>query len=134
MEAESMQLDGYVSKPVLHFETASGFTAVRCPEGRCTARFIFKGDSGWHTLRIRYFDYAQGSAGFQIFVGDRLVDAWIADDTLPTRRTEPDGTSFTRRVVAGIALRPGDEIRLEGFPDDREDAAVDYIEIHPEKD
>jgi alpha-glucuronidase len=134
MEAESMRLDGYVSKPVLHFETASGFTAVRCPEGRCTARFVFKGDSGWHTLRIRYFDYAQGSARFQLFVGDQLVDAWIADDTLPTRRSEPDGTSSTRRVVTGIALRPGDEIRIEGFPDRSEDAALDYIEIHPEKD
>lgn len=49
------------------------------------------------------------------------------------RRTEPDGTSSTRRVVTGIALRPGDEIRLEGFPDGGEDAAFDYIEIRPER-
>ncbi len=134
IEAESMQLDGYVSKPVLHFETASGSTAVRCPEGRCTAHFFFKGDPGWYTIKVRYFDYAQGLARFHLFIADQLVDGWIADDTLPTRRTEPDGTSSTRRVVSGVALRSGDKIRLEGFPDESEDAAIDYIEIHPEKD
>ena len=106
---------------------------MRCPEGRCTARFVFKGDSGWHTLRIRYFDYAQGFARFQLFVGDQLVDAWIAGDTLPTRRTEPDGTSSTRHVVTGIALRTGDEIRLEGFPDGKEDAAVDSSKSIPKR-
>lgn len=61
------------------------------------------------------------------------MDAWIADDTLPTRRTEPDGTSYTRRVVTGIALRPGDEIRLEDLPYKSENAAADYIEVLPEK-
>jgi hypothetical protein len=62
-------------------------------------------------------------------VGGQLVDEWVADDTLPTRRTEPDGTSSTRRVASGIALRPGDEIRVEGIPDASEDAALDYIEV-----
>jgi hypothetical protein len=124
-----MNLDGYISKPVLQFETASGFTAVRCPAAQCTAAFIHKGEPGWHTLKIRYFDYAQGSAKFRLYAANQLIDEWIAGDTLPTRRTEPDGTSSTRRVVPGIALRPGDEIRIEGFPDNSEDAALDYVEV-----
>jgi hypothetical protein len=33
--------------------------------------------------------------------------------------------------VRGIALRPGDEIRIEGMRDGNETAALDYIEILP---
>lgn len=53
-----------------------------------------------------------------------------AADHLPTRKL--DASSSSRRFVAGIALRPGDELRIEGMPHGREAAAVDYIEIHPE--
>jgi hypothetical protein len=34
--------------------------------------------------------------------------------------------------VPGIALRPGDEVRIEGMRDGGETAALDYIEILPE--
>jgi hypothetical protein len=67
-------------------------------------------------------------------VGDQLVDEWVADDTLPTRRTEPDGTSATRRMVPGVVLRNGDEVRIEGLPDGPEDAALDYVELRQELD
>ena len=33
------------------------------------------------------------------------------------------------RVVDGVALRPGDEIRIEGTRDGNEPAGLDYIEI-----
>jgi alpha-glucuronidase len=128
-EAEAMKLDGYAPKRVIHFETASGETAVRCPAARCSASFRHEGAPGWYALKVRYFDYAPGAARFRLWVGGQLVDEWVADDTLPTRRTEPDGTSSTRRVASGIALRPGDEIRVEGIPDASEDAALDYIEV-----
>ena len=131
-EAEAMKLEGYVAKPVLQFETASGGAAVRCPVEHCAAFFRYDGPPGWYTLKIRYFDYAQGHARFRLSVENQVVDEWVADDTLPTRRTEPDGTSSTRRLVTGIALRTGDEIRLEGFPDGSEDAALDYIEVLPQ--
>jgi hypothetical protein len=34
-------------------------------------------------------------------------------------------------VISGIALRGGDEIRIEGMPDGGETAALDYVEIRP---
>ncbi len=40
-----------------------------------------------------------------------------------------DGTSSSLRIVTGVALKPGDEIRIEGSPDGGESAALDYIEI-----
>jgi len=33
--------------------------------------------------------------------------------------------------VAGVALRPGDEIAVEGTPDASDPAAVDYIDTAP---
>ncbi len=133
-EAEAGILDGYVAKPVLHFETASGAAAVRCPAKQCSAGFQYNGAAGSYTLKVRYFDYAQGRARFQTWVQSQIVDEWLAEDTLPTRRTEPDGTSSTRRMISGVALRPGDQIIIQGFADGSEDAAFDYIEVLPESD
>jgi hypothetical protein len=80
------------------------------------------------------FDNTQDSAQFRLYAANQLIDEWIAADILPTRRNKPDGTFSTRRVVTGIALRSGEEIRIEGFPDKNDDAALDYIEILQEKD
>jgi alpha-glucuronidase len=129
IEAESMKLEGYTPKPVIHFETASGATAVRCPVERCSASFRFEGAPGFYMFKVRYFDYAQGHAFFRLIVHNQIIDEWLADDTLPTRRNEPDGTSSTRRVIPGVALRPGDEIIVQGFPEGTEDAALDYVEV-----
>ena len=42
---------------------------------------------------------------------------------------EPDGSSSTRRVVPGVQLRTGDEIRVEASTDQPETAALDYVEV-----
>jgi alpha-glucuronidase len=47
---------------------------------------------------------------------------------LPSRK--PDGSSSTRRLIKGLALRPGDEIRIVGTPDGEERAPLDYVEIY----
>jgi hypothetical protein len=57
------------------------------------------------------------------------VDEWVAGDTLPTRGV--NSHSSTRRRIRGLALRPGDEIRLEGVGDGGEHAALDYVEVEP---
>jgi alpha-glucuronidase len=127
-----MTLAGYSPVKVERFETASGETAVLCKSESCTASFEFDGKPGWYTLNVRYFDYATGLAKFKLWVGDQVVEEWVADATLPTRRPIPDGTSSTRILVSGVALRPGDVIRVEGIPDGDEDAALDYVEVLPE--
>jgi len=57
------------------------------------------------------------------------VDEWVADDDLPA--IIPNADSSTRRRIAGLALRPGDEIRIEGIPAGQELAPLDYVEIFP---
>jgi hypothetical protein len=61
-------------------------------------------------------------------VGAQQVDEWVANDRLPAAK--PGGDSSRRRRITGLALRPGDEIRIVGFPDGEEHAPLDYIEIH----
>jgi alpha-glucuronidase len=128
-EAESMTLDGYTIKSVVPWEGASGGTAIECEAARCSASFRYDGTPGWHTIRVQYFDQSNGISRFKLFVGNQLVDQWAADDRVPERRTKVDSSSSTRRTITGIALRTGDEIRIEGIPDGVERAAVDYVEI-----
>jgi len=62
-----------------------------------------------------------------VWVGKQLVDEWAADLRVPSMRL--DSSTSTRRTIAGIALRPGDEIRIEGEPNGGELAGLDYVEI-----
>jgi alpha-glucuronidase len=129
IEAESMQLEGYAPIDIKPWETASGGKAIACTAAKCTASLRYEGAPGWYTLHVQYFDLAGVVSRFKLWVGSQLIDEWAAADHLPARKL--DSSSSTRRVIPGIALRPGDEIRIEGTPDGRELAALDYIEILP---
>lgn len=128
-EAEAMTLDGYTVQPVKPWEAASGGKAIACPREQCTAGMRYDGAPGWFTLHVQYFDLNSGVSRFRLWVGNQLIDEWAAADHLPARKI--DGSSSSRRVIPGVALRPGDQIRIEGRPDGRETAALDYIEIIP---
>jgi alpha-glucuronidase len=130
-EAESMALDGYAVRDVTPREDASGGKAIACGAPQCAATLKYDGPPGWYTLHVQYFDQADGISHYRLFVGKQLIDEWSAPLRLVTRRL--DSTSSTRRLITGVALRPGDEIRIEGKPDGSEPAALDYVEILPER-
>jgi alpha-glucuronidase len=129
IEAESMQLRGYRAIDVMPPEAASGGKAVACQpaERTCTASGRFSGAPGWYQVNVQYFDQNNGSSKFQLLINNQVVDQWVADDDLPSAEIGAD--TSTRRQISGLALRPGDEIRIEGTPEGGESAAVDYIEI-----
>lgn len=131
VEGESMQLQGYTAVAVTPPEDASGGKAVECeaPHASCTASFQFERPAGWYELDVQYFDLNDGAAKFRAYVGKQLVDAWTADDTLPSAQI--GGDTSTRREIPGLALRPGDVIRIEGTPNGGEPAPFDYVAIHP---
>jgi len=128
-EAESMQLQGYEVKDVLPWEAASGGRAIECLTSRCTATLRYNGAPGLYTIRIQYFDQNDGVSHFRVTVGNKAIAEWDANDRLPTRMV--DGASSTRRTIPAVALRAGDEIRIEAVPDGGEKAALDYIELLP---
>lgn len=129
IEAGSMSLEGYEAVEVAPWEAASAGKAVECRNGteRCTASFVYHGSPGWRDLIVQYFNQNNGKSQFAAYVSDQLVERWVAADHLPS--SKPDGASSTRRVIQGLALRAGDEIRIEGSPDGQEYAPLDYLEI-----
>jgi alpha-glucuronidase len=131
IEAEAMQLQGYVPVDVTPWEDASGGKAIECthPEG-CSASFAFAGEAGRYALDVVYFDQKNGESKFSVFAGEKLVDHWVANDQLPA--TKIGGDSSTRRRIDGLELHPGEQIRIEGIPDRDEHAALDYVEVSPE--
>jgi alpha-glucuronidase len=129
-EAEQMKLEGYIEVAVKPWEAASGDgKAVQCPVARCTASMNYGGAAGMYDLHVRYFDQNSGAAKYRVLVAGRVVDEWTAADKVPSARL--DGSTSTRHIVSGVTLKPGDEIRIEGVPDAREVAALDYLEIWP---
>jgi len=127
IEAESAVLKGYEAKAVTPWETASGTGAIECATTACVAEFKYTGTGGTRDIIVQYFDVNTGSARFTLRVGDRIIGEWTAADRLPTRRL--DGTSSSRHVFTGVALKAGDTVAIEGTPDGAETAALDYIEI-----
>ena len=134
VEAEAMTLTGYTVIDVVPWEAASGGKAIVCAAAMesCTAETKFEGAAGWYEVDSQYFDQNNGVSQFRLFLNGQLVDAWPAALSLPT--TEPNGDSATRHRTKGLALRPGDMIRIEGIPDSGERAPLDYIEIHPRQE
>jgi alpha-glucuronidase len=128
VEAEAMQLSGYTPIDITPWENASGGKGIECltPQG-CSAGFKFDSAAGWYTIDVEYFDQNNGASRFRVRVNDQLIDEWMADNNLPAKKPGADASS--RRRVRGIALRPGDEIHIEGFPDGDEHAALDFVAI-----
>jgi alpha-glucuronidase len=91
----------------------------------------FQGKAGWYGLGVQYFDQNNGSSHFQLFLDNQLIGQWTADEHFPSPK--PNAHTSTRHTITGIALRPGDEIRIVASPDGGEHAMVDYLEIKPEK-
>ncbi len=127
VEAEAMTLDGYTVRDVTPAEDASGGKGVACAVAVCSASTKFTGKAGWYTLHVEYFDQANGASHYRVWIGKQLVDEWTADLRIPSVRL--DSSTSTRRLIANVVLRPGDEIRIEGTPQGGEVAGLDYLEV-----
>jgi alpha-glucuronidase len=128
-EAESMQAEGYEAQAVSPWETASGGQCAVCvsSDGKGSIVLKYEGKAGWFNLRVRYFDESDGKSQFKLLVAGQGIDDWKADDKLPDNK--PNGNTSTRHETRRVALRPGDEIRIEAVADAGERAAIDYLEI-----
>jgi alpha-glucuronidase len=129
IEAESMALDGYAVTDVTPWETASGGKAITCPAAKCAALTRFSGQRGHYSVSVEYFDQNSGAANYELQAGGKILGRWTADMALPTNKL--NGHSSTRYTVSGVALAPGDNIRISGWPQGGELAGLDYIEIEP---
>jgi alpha-glucuronidase len=130
VEAEAMQLEGYVPVAVSPSENASGGEGVECaaPAKSCAASLRFERPPGRYEMDVQYFDQNNGESKFRVLLNGQKIDEWVAEENLPAAK--PNGDSSMRRWIPAFTLRPGDEIRIEGIPDGAELAPLDYIAIH----
>ena len=131
LEAEDARLTGYEVFDVRPWEDASGGKAVKCAQASCSAEWTYEGKPGPYDIAVQYFDLQPGSARFTLDVNGKQRGEWTADAELPSRR--PDGDNSTRTTIAHVALKPGGTIRVNGTPDQADPAALDYIEVLPDK-
>jgi alpha-glucuronidase len=134
LEAEDARLTGYKVIDVTPWEDASGGKALSCDGGDalprgCAAEWTYSGAAGRFDLAVQYFDLQGGAAKFSLLVNGRPIAMWSADAALPSKR--PHGDNSTRFTARGVALKPGDVIRVEGMPDGSDPAALDYVEVVP---
>jgi len=129
VEAEDMELRGYVAFNVTPWEAASGGKGIECPSdsASCKATFHFTGAPGRYDIDVRYFDQSNGASRFRVYLGNQLIAEWSANEQFPA--TVPNADSSTRHRIPGIALKTGDALRIEGRPDGPERAALDYVEF-----
>jgi len=129
VEAEDMELHGYVVFNVTPWEAASGSKGIECRSefASCTASFHFTGAPGHYDIDVRYFDQSNGVSRFRVYLGNQLIAEWSANEHFPA--TVPNTDSSTRYRIPDIALKTGDELRIEGRPDGPEHAALDYVEF-----
>ncbi len=106
IEAEAMDLTGYVPVAVTPWETASEGHAVVCKGlGGCSAGTTFSRPDGWYEIAVQYFDFHDGVSRYTLQVNGTAVEEWTANDTLPTNKM--DGHTSTRHVVEGVAIHQG---------------------------
>jgi alpha-glucuronidase len=128
IEAESVQLSGYVPVAVTPWETASGGKAVACSGPKSgSATFHFDHEAGKYDLATQYFDQNNGISRYEVFVNDKLADEWVSDDRLPS--AQMNGHTSTRHVTPNVNLQPADVVKIVGHPDSGEPAPLDYLEF-----
>jgi len=118
---------------VTPYEAASGGSAVQITNEnrRGAASFSFNGSAGWYDLVVQYFDEDDGVSQFRLFIDGQVVADWKADNILPTPDGLPHAHTSNRRNITGVALRPGEEIRIEALAQGNENACLDYVEVAP---
>ena len=133
IEAESMAMEGYSVLDIKPFEAASGEKAVQVTSAdrRGAVSHRYTGTPGWWDLAVQYFDEEDGVSSFNVLVNGQSVYTWVADNVIPTPSRAPDTHTSNRKNIRGVAVRPGDELRIETVASGAENAVIDYIEIAP---
>lgn len=130
IEAENMQVSGYVPVDVTPWENASDGRAMIClGEKACSATLRFDRRPGTYDIAVQYFDLNNGASLFEVLLNGRRIDSWLADDHLPSNKI--GGDTSTGHIISGVRLAAGDTLTIIGHPDGDEPSPLDYIELVP---
>lgn len=113
MEVENMTLTGYIPDSCL---------TEHCVKttGTGTARSIFSNASGVYDVIVSYVDEKEGQGTLTLSVSGKQKASW--------RLTEDVGC-WRRKTIPNVKIKNGDEIKIAGLANGKEEARVDYIEF-----
>ena len=115
VEAEHMKSHHYYRNPWV-YEMCVNTDSV----GTVSHRFTEK--DGRYDIKISYADEKGGRGQMTLFVNSRQVDSW---------RLDQDIDCWTTRRTPNIALKKGDQIKIEGRGDGNDWARIDFVEFIP---
>lgn len=136
IEAESMNLDGYVLYSVSPFECASNFTAIVTATNSTvgTAWTTIPFPDGTYDISVNYFDMATGYSTWTLTTGGIQVGYWLGDLENVLGHAPSiylDGESATRITFKDVQVTQGQQLTIVGIPNEQEPAPVDYVTFIP---
>ncbi|KXJ88008.1 alpha-glucuronidase-like protein [Microdochium bolleyi] len=137
VEAEDMQLSGYVKYQVKPFESASKGWAIVTASNTTTGTASYKLDkveSGRYDVAVNYFDMAIGNSTWTLSLDGAVVGKWKGDLEYSSGKAATiyiDGQTAIRKTFRGVQVKKGAEVKIVGVADGKEPAPVDYISILP---
>lgn len=129
IEAEKMNLSGYVYESNNAASSGGCVSANKSGEGTAKAKFI--GADGKYNLKTFYFDENDGNATYKVFVNDNKVDEWTANQDLGS--ASADEKTLTSHITE-VTLSKNDIISIVGTKEKYDPARLDKIELEKVKD
>jgi hypothetical protein len=127
IEAENFQrLENYTAER-RNDRTASHRVAVTLSAGKegsigTTLNQPYAATQGRFDVQVRYFDGKQGRSAYRLFVaGVQQGEAWLAS---------ADTDDWQTKTIHGVAIHPGDEIKIAVSGDGAESGKLDYVQFN----
>lgn len=136
IEAENMQLDGYIPYAVSPWNVASNGTCIVTSSNSTqgTATTTLNVANGTYNIAVNYFDMAIGRSNWTLSLNEGVVAKWTGDSDLMLGHSPSlfiDGHSATRITFPNVKVNKGDVLKIVGVPDGQEPAPIDYVSILP---
>jgi hypothetical protein len=112
-EAEKMTLTGYAPDSCLQ---------ERCikTSGTGTAKSQFTEPTGVYDVIVSYVDEKGGQGTLNLAVGGKQKASW---------KLSEDVGCWRRKTIPSVKIKTGDEIKISGIADGKEEARIDYVEF-----
>ena len=122
MEAENMSLRGYKAGS----DGRSGFAELQEETG--IARFDFSFPSGYYDIDVRFLSENVGQNTYAMYIADNQIVAWLGKDRDDQWHLLSEQKWHSPR---NIAIKKGDEIRIEALSENGSRVIFDYVEFTP---
>lgn len=120
-EMEEAVRNGYAYlEPGTAYRSYSGGYAVVGEDGPGSMSVVWKEDAATCDITTTFFDWQKKNRTYHLYVNEQEKDTWIA---------QVDGANMFTHVSKGIALEPGDELRLEFYAGNNMRMRTDCIDI-----